>query len=104
MKKGKKEGKEKGEKVLKKEEGKRIGVEPPNLKLNPPLRVFLFSYFKKSLEEKGDFPPKEEVLKEVAKRYPNSIAKEKWDIHFSYYKSLYRSLERLGAIVRGERV
>ena len=85
-------------KEVKKEE---VGlkVQPPDLKLAPPLRVFLFSYFKKSIKETGDFPPKEDVMKIVGERYPASVFNKKGETHFSYYKSLYRSLDRLGALI-----
>ncbi len=105
MGKGKKEGKKAAlvsKEILGKEEvrkvASRIGVEPPNILVTPSLRIFLFSYFKKSLEEGKFPPPKEEVGEEVEKRYPNSIFPKKLEKHYSYYKSSFLTLYKLGAI------
>ena len=96
---GKKEGKKKVAVILEPPKPARIGVEPPEVSVNPSLRVFLFSYFKKSMELTGKFPPKEEVAAEIAVRYPASVFNQKVDKHFSYYKALYHQLDRINRMV-----
>ena len=71
---------------------KKIVVPPQVLTRPMPIRKFLFSYFKKSLKEKNDFPSFQEVVSAVEKIYPDSVFNKKPEKHFSYYKSLYRSI------------
>ncbi len=97
MKSRKKEGKKekKAVAILEPPKPVRLGVEPPEVSVLPSLRVFLFSYFKKSMTLTGKFPPKEEVAAEIATRYPGSVFNQKVDKHFSYYKALYHQLDRI---------
>ena len=78
--------------VEKKKEEKIKKVEPPKVESQPSLRKFLFAYFDKSFKEINDFPAKDQLYSEIEKRYPRSVFNQKRDNHFSYYKSLYRSL------------